>query len=304
MSPPHTRTTAAATGGNSIPAPRRKGYTHLNVQFGRGSHAPTFAPHARHGLVCRSFRFTDAAGIAEEMAGAALIISHAGSGSIIESLSRQKPLLVVVNDALMDNHQAELAGQLDADGHLHCTGCEGLLAALQQRTPQCPMPPPTHPSIPQPHAEAHGHRPATPRAVLLACTHSYFVQPVSNSVGSKCHDTAWPELGAAETCVCDPCQMAALRNSARACRRFRCAAAHAAAQGSGVCARGRRVDGLVVVRRGALPRPVAANAAPWPPTGASETRHGWRGQRLGKEQRACSHPTPRTGQLISSALDS
>ena len=144
MSPPHTRTTAAATGGNSIPAPRRKGYTHLNVQFGRGSHAPTFAPHARHGLVCRSFRFTDAAGIAEEMAGAALIISHAGSGSIIESLSRQKPLLVVVNDALMDNHQAELAGQLDADGHLHCTGCEGLLAALQQRTPQCPPPPPQH----------------------------------------------------------------------------------------------------------------------------------------------------------------
>jgi len=140
VSPPHTRTTAAATGGNGIPAPRRKGYTHLNVQFGRGAHAPTFAPHARHGLVCRSFRFTDAAGIAEEMAGAALIISHAGSGSIIESLSRQKPLLVVVNDALMDNHQAELAGQLDADGHLHCTGCQGLLAALQQRTPPFVLP--------------------------------------------------------------------------------------------------------------------------------------------------------------------
>ena len=258
------------------------------MQFGRGAHAPTFAPHARHGLVCRSFRFTDAAGIAQEMAGAALIISHAGSGSIIESLSRQKPLLVVVNDALMDNHQAELAGQLDADGHLHCTGCQGLLAALQQRTPPFVLPSNT---------DRHGRLRAA---------------------------DAWAATRRG-------CRVVALRNGARVCRRFRCAAAHAAAQGSGVCARGRHVDGLVmnafffalcgamnprialcsadgtrirgVSWAGGLPSAmlVAANAAPWPPTGASETRHGWRGQRLGKEQR-CLDPRRHCFLAILSGL--
>ena len=36
----------------------------------------------------------------------------------MEALSLQKPLIVVVNDMLMDNHQTELARQLAKDGHL------------------------------------------------------------------------------------------------------------------------------------------------------------------------------------------
>lgn len=43
-----------------------------------------------------------------------LVISHAGTGSIIDSLTLHKPLVVVVNDALMDNHQEEIAGKLQA----------------------------------------------------------------------------------------------------------------------------------------------------------------------------------------------
>ncbi|RLV93115.1 UDP-N-acetylglucosamine transferase subunit ALG13 [Spathaspora sp. JA1] len=38
-----------------------------------------------------------------------VIISHAGTGSIIDALKLQKKLMIVVNDQLMDNHQLEIA---------------------------------------------------------------------------------------------------------------------------------------------------------------------------------------------------
>ena len=42
----------------------------------------------------------------------------AGSGSIFEALTVGKPLVVVPNPRLMDNHQVELGDQLAAMGHL------------------------------------------------------------------------------------------------------------------------------------------------------------------------------------------
>ena len=41
-----------------------------------------------------------------------------GSGSILTILRTPKPLLVVPNTSLMDNHQAELADALGKDGYL------------------------------------------------------------------------------------------------------------------------------------------------------------------------------------------
>lgn len=41
-----------------------------------------------------------------------LVISHAGTGSIIDVLQLKKPLVVVVNDSLMHNHQLQVAQKL------------------------------------------------------------------------------------------------------------------------------------------------------------------------------------------------
>ena len=91
--------------------------SHLIIQYGRGTVKPDLtAATAIDGLVVDSFDFKPT--LMEEMNAASLIISHAGAGSIMEALRLDKPLIVVVNDALMDNHQVELAQALERGGYL------------------------------------------------------------------------------------------------------------------------------------------------------------------------------------------
>ncbi|KDQ60751.1 glycosyltransferase family 1 protein [Jaapia argillacea MUCL 33604] len=54
----------------------------------------------------------------EEYSRADLVISHAGSGTILDVLRLGKPLIVIPNPTLLDNHQEELANALSALGHL------------------------------------------------------------------------------------------------------------------------------------------------------------------------------------------
>jgi len=70
--------------------------------------------------------------LADEMQRADLVIGHAGAGTILESLELGKPLVVVVNDALMDNHQLELADRLAKDGYLLYTHVRGLVEMLHK----------------------------------------------------------------------------------------------------------------------------------------------------------------------------
>jgi len=70
--------------------------------------------------------------IAQEMRNADLIIGHAGAGTCMEALSFSKPLLVVVNNKLLNNHQTELAERLALDEHcLIANSPDCLLAVLE-----------------------------------------------------------------------------------------------------------------------------------------------------------------------------
>lgn len=70
--------------------------------------------------------------IADDIQRADLVISHAGAGTILQTLEAQKPLLVVVNEKLMNNHQLEIAHQMEKEGYLrHCT-CSTLVDGLKK----------------------------------------------------------------------------------------------------------------------------------------------------------------------------
>ncbi|XP_047069752.1 UDP-N-acetylglucosamine transferase subunit ALG13 homolog [Lolium rigidum] len=106
----------------------QKGYTHLVIQMGRGTYMPTEAS-GNSDLQVEHFTFSPS--IADYIREASLVISHAGSGSIFETLRLGKPLIVVVNEDLMDNHQSELADELAERNHLFCAHPQTLLETIE-----------------------------------------------------------------------------------------------------------------------------------------------------------------------------
>ncbi|KAI3753445.1 hypothetical protein L2E82_25497 [Cichorium intybus] len=107
----------------------KKGYTHLVIQMGRGSYIPKKSSGEDGSLVVDYFTFSST--IADYLKSASLVISHAGSGSIFETLRLEKPLIVVVNEDLMDNHQSELAEELAERKHLFCAHPQTLYQVIQ-----------------------------------------------------------------------------------------------------------------------------------------------------------------------------
>uniref|UniRef100_A0A914LE11 UDP-N-acetylglucosamine transferase subunit ALG13 n=1 Tax=Meloidogyne incognita TaxID=6306 RepID=A0A914LE11_MELIC len=77
-----------------------------------------------NGIEIELFRYKDS--IRSEMEDADLIIGHAGAGTCLEVLELEKPFIAIINNNLMNNHQLELAKQLEKDGYLICTIPENL----------------------------------------------------------------------------------------------------------------------------------------------------------------------------------
>lgn len=93
------------------------GFTHMVVQCGPGADTP--ASTTRHGVAVSTFDLKPS--LASDIASSDLVISHAGTGSILDALRQRKPLIAVVNTALMGNHQLQIASLLSKDGHLLMT---------------------------------------------------------------------------------------------------------------------------------------------------------------------------------------
>lgn len=55
-----------------------------------------------------------------------VVISHAGTGSIIDTLRSNKKLIVVPNDKLMDNHQLEIANEFTKLNYCLCYNVDEL----------------------------------------------------------------------------------------------------------------------------------------------------------------------------------
>mmetsp|Transcript_11180 Transcript_11180/g.20233 ORF Transcript_11180/g.20233 Transcript_11180/m.20233 type:complete len:179 (+) Transcript_11180:103-639(+) len=121
---------------------KQRGYNKLVIQKGKGTYWPEYLLGKKLGstqsgrkdeINIECFDFAPTLGAI--MKSSDLIISHAGSGSIFESLTLNRPLIVVPNPILMDNHQVELGEQLEEMGHLVCTLLERLIQTVEDFEP-------------------------------------------------------------------------------------------------------------------------------------------------------------------------
>eukprot|EP01067_Filipodium_phascolosomae_P005816 Filipodium_phascolosomae@DN3928_c0_g1_i1.p1 len=100
------------------------GFTDMVIQYGK------VPPAVQKNNLLKVETFDFAGTLTDEMQLSDLVISHAGAGSIIEALRLKKRLIVVVNEALMDNHQVELANALGERGFLINTTVTRLLLTM------------------------------------------------------------------------------------------------------------------------------------------------------------------------------
>ncbi|EMD93409.1 glycosyltransferase family 1 protein [Bipolaris maydis ATCC 48331] len=116
---------------SSLDALRQGGFTHLLVQYGsaRDVYTKCSADARAHLQSSQEQRVLIVDGIDFSPDGLqaqfqlvqrskGLVISHAGSGSILEALRYQTPLVVVPNTGLLDNHQEELAVAMERNNYL------------------------------------------------------------------------------------------------------------------------------------------------------------------------------------------
>lgn len=106
-----------------------RGIQKLILQIGNTKHFPCKLQVQKSPVKVQVIKFADHFELL--IRDAKLVISHAGAGSILESLRSNVCMLVVINDLLMDNHQVELATALARDHYLWWTNSKTLLSVLQ-----------------------------------------------------------------------------------------------------------------------------------------------------------------------------
>ncbi|KAG8217754.1 glycosyltransferase family 28 [Butyriboletus roseoflavus] len=99
-----------------------------DFDLGCGAPTPDSLTIRKAGVDIETWMFKPS--IQDDIEHADLVISHGGSGTVLDVLRSGKPLIVVPNPTLMDNHQEELALQLDSLDHLRATSVDDLPATI------------------------------------------------------------------------------------------------------------------------------------------------------------------------------
>lgn len=82
------------------------------------------------GFQIEGFKFTTE--IKQYMQQADLVITHGGTGLILDGLRSYRKVIVFVNNQLMDNHQLEIASEFEKEGYLlKCDCLEELVAHVE-----------------------------------------------------------------------------------------------------------------------------------------------------------------------------
>lgn len=102
----------------------------LSIQIGRGIHEPKALLLACESMEINANVYRYVPDLEVEIKAADLIISHCGAGSILEAVKYNKPLIVVINESLQDNHQTELADAMSSSGYCSSTTPQHLLQTL------------------------------------------------------------------------------------------------------------------------------------------------------------------------------
>lgn len=120
----------AITNATCVNALATAGVHSLIIQHGAGS-----APDAAASALCASrgitlSSFTYESDISARLSSAWLVVSHAGAGSLLEATGLRRRVVAVVNDALADDHQWELAGAMHEAQLVIATDVAGLSEAI------------------------------------------------------------------------------------------------------------------------------------------------------------------------------
>ncbi|KAL4067860.1 glycosyltransferase family 1 protein [Scleroderma citrinum] len=120
----------AVTSEEVLDALHTKGYRKVVLQRGNSTLAEGDGTMTlgKRGMEVETWTFKPSIEI--DIQRADLVISHAGSGTILDVLRQGKPMIVVPNPTLLDNHQQELASKLDDLGHLRATSVNNLAETI------------------------------------------------------------------------------------------------------------------------------------------------------------------------------
>jgi len=105
----------------------QKGYSDIVVQCGNSRVEELGTVH-KCGLDVKVWRFKQS--LDEEYDAADLVIGHAGSGTILDVLRRGKPLIIVPNPTLLDNHQEDMAHAMGTLGYAKTSTVNGLSQSI------------------------------------------------------------------------------------------------------------------------------------------------------------------------------